>query len=188
MGRLGVEALFLQLHLAAEAAVIAGGLQAEFAHSPDGSLLAALDSTQTLRLWRIRDRKPAGDPVKAAVGNGKANGKLAFSPDGKRIALTSMEQRGSDFVTRPEIWDVSDPGSPAQQFYLPGSGSGSFYDLEFGQDGTTLAIVHAFAGVGLWDTDQERIVAGLCDAAGDPITEQQWRRYLPGKDYRPPCG
>lgn len=163
------------------------GLTTEFAYSPDGSLFAALDNTQTLRLWRVRDRKPAGDPVKTAVGHGKASGKLAFSPDGKRVALTSMEQRGTDSVTRPEIWDVSDPDAPVQQFYLPGD-DWSIYDLEFSPDGTTLAIVRPSAGVDLWDTDQERVAAGLCNAAGDPITEQEWERYLPGKDYRPPCG
>ncbi|GAA3679362.1 hypothetical protein GCM10022267_77670 [Lentzea roselyniae] len=36
------------------------GLTTDFAYSPDGSLFAAFDSTQTLRLWRVRDRKPAG--------------------------------------------------------------------------------------------------------------------------------
>ncbi|PWK81504.1 hypothetical protein C8D88_117127 [Lentzea atacamensis] len=89
------------------------GLTTDFTYSPDGSLFAAFDSTQTLRLWRVRDRKPAGDPVNAAVGGRNANGKMAFSPDGKRIALTAVERRGSDFVTRPEIWDVSDPDTPS---------------------------------------------------------------------------
>ncbi|MCG8927555.1 hypothetical protein [Lentzea sp. CC55] len=164
------------------------GLSAEFAHSPDGSLFAALDSTQTLRLWPVRDRRPAGDAVKATVGSRAAGGKLAFSPDSKRIALLATEQRGSDSTTRAEIWDVSDPDAPVQQLYLPADDStSSFYDLEFSPDGTTLAIVSASTGVELWDTDQERIVPGLCNAAGDPITEQQWQRYLPGRDYRPPC-
>lgn len=163
------------------------GLEAEFAHSPDGSLFAAFDSTQTLRLWRVRDRKPAGDPVKVAVGNRKTTGELAFSPDGKRIALLVTLQRGSDFVSRPEIWDVSDPDAPVQQLYLPAGGTWTSYDLEFGPDGTTLALGRASAGIDLWDTDLERIVSGLCNAPGDPITEQQWRRYLPGRDYRPPC-
>jgi len=167
--------------------VLPPGVSTEFAHSPDGSLFVAYDNSQTLRLWRMVDRRPVGDPVRVSVGNGLSSSRLAFSPDGRRLALIGKHEKGSDYVTRPEIWDMSDPTAPFQQFYLPGGDLMDFYDLAFSPDGTTLAIIRSGAGVDLWDTDPEHIVAGLCNAVGDPISRDEWERYLPGREYRPPC-
>ncbi|MDX8049912.1 hypothetical protein SK571_11015 [Lentzea sp. BCCO 10_0798] len=164
------------------------GLSAEFAYSKDGSLFAAFDTTQTLRLWRVEDHRLVGDAVKASVGNLKSSSRLAFSPDSKRVALIGVEQRGSTLTRRPEIWDVSDPDNPVQQFYLPGGEYQDYYDLTFSPDGTTLAVVRSSAGVDLWNTDPDSVLTGICNAVGDPITRQQWEHYLPGQDYRPPCG
>ncbi|MEU5692290.1 hypothetical protein [Actinosynnema sp. NPDC020468] len=166
--------------------VLPPGLSTEFAYSPDGSRLIAFDTTQTLRVWPVRDHLPIGDPVRAVVGTGSGGGRLAFSPDGRRLALIARSRSGSNSDTRPEVWDVS--GAPVRQFYLPGSEYVSFYDLAFSPDGRTLAVVRGGAGVDLWDTDPAAIVAGLCAAVGDPITREQWEHYLPGRDYRPPCG
>ncbi|MFC5057040.1 WD40 repeat domain-containing protein [Saccharothrix xinjiangensis] len=163
------------------------GVGAEFAHSPDGSLFVAFDNSQTLRLWPVVDRRPVGDPVRVRVGDGAGSSRLAFSPDGRRLALIGGYREGTDLLTRPEIWDVSDRTAPSRQFHLPGGGVADFYDLAFSPDGTTLAVVRAGAGVDLWDTDPEHVVAGLCNAVGDPISRDEWERYLPGREYRPPC-
>ncbi|WP_086826145.1 WD40 repeat domain-containing protein [Allokutzneria sp. NRRL B-24872] len=162
------------------------GVNTEFAYSPDGALFVALDNSQTLRVWRLVDRRPEDTPVLAKVGNSTSAGRLAFSPDGKRLALIGQYTESSDSFSRAEIWDVTNPKTPVRQLYLPRTTSG-FGDLEFGPDGTTLAVTHSGVGVVLWDTDLERLVAGLCAAVGDPISREQWERYLPGRDYRPPC-
>lgn len=59
--------------------------------------------------------------------------------------------------------------------------------MAFSPDGGMLAIAREGAGIDLWDTNPERIVADLCNAIGDPITPQQWDRYLPDRPYQPPC-
>ncbi|WP_369369113.1 WD40 repeat domain-containing protein (plasmid) [Streptomyces sp. CG4] len=119
-------------------------------------------------------------PVK--VSTGKLQGPLAFSPDGTRLALIATNK---DYDSRPEVWDVSDPDSPTRQFYMP-TASG-FYSLAFTPDGKTLAVVRASAGIDLWDADPQHVIADLCNAVGDPISEQDWKKYLPDRPYQPPC-
>ncbi|SCF63958.1 WD40 repeat [Streptomyces sp. Ncost-T6T-2b] len=150
---------------------------------PDGALLAVSEGNGNLLLWRVERQRLIGRPVSVSVSaNGIDN--LAFSPDGTHLALTATLASSEQ---RPEIWDLSDPGSPARLSYLPGNGSAGLYALKYSPDGETLAVVRASAGVDLWDTDPERIVKNLCNAVGDPITREQWNRYLPDRPYRPPC-
>ncbi|MFG3405876.1 hypothetical protein [Streptomyces sp. NPDC048142] len=149
---------------------------------PDGALLAVSEGNGNLLLWRVERQRLIGRPVSVAVSTDGID-KLAFSPDGTHLALIAT----LEYLHRPEIWDLSDPGSPARQSYLPGTDSGGLYALRYSPDGETLAVVRAFAGVDLWDTDPERIVKNLCNAVGDPITREQWKRYLPDRPYRPPC-
>jgi len=35
--------------------------------------------------------------------------------------------------------------------------------------------------------DVDVVANMICDEAGDPITEQEWERYLPDLPYDPPC-
>lgn len=153
---------------------------AQFAFRPDGKLFALYDDTGTLRLWDVHRDRIVGPPVKVSIG--KLDSPLAFSPDGTRLALIETNE---DYDRRPEVWDVSDPDSPTRQFYMP-TASG-FYSLAFTPDGKILAVVRASAGIDLWDADPQHVIADLCNAVGDPISEQDWRKYLPDRPYQPPC-
>ncbi|MFE5809401.1 hypothetical protein [Streptomyces sp. NPDC056491] len=161
----------------------ASGLGADFAYRPDGSLLA-LHHTGVLRLWRVEHHQLIGDPVTVNVGSSR--GPLAFSPDGTRLALNGTTKLGSSSETRPELWDLTDPNAPVRESTLPGAEYGSSAALAFSPDGKTLAVQKRW-GVALWDTDPERVIPGLCATVGDPITRQQWKRYLPDRPYEPPC-
>ncbi|GGT87879.1 WD40 repeat domain-containing protein [Streptomyces violascens] len=153
---------------------------AHFAFRPDGKLFALYDDTGTLQLWDVRSDHLVGSPVKVSIGS--LGGPLAFSPDGTRIALITYDK---DIHARPEIWDVSDWASPTRQFYMPTASA--FYSLAFTPDSKTLAVVRASAGIDLWDTDPQHVIADLCNAVGDPISEQDWKKYLPDRPYQPPC-
>ncbi|MFF7690140.1 hypothetical protein ACFZB6_28850 [Streptomyces syringium] len=154
------------------------------AFRPDGKLLAAYDNGGTLRLWRVEDHRLTKELSRVSVGiHGSP---IAFSPDGTRLALTAKETSLAD--ERPEIWDLTDPKDPRRHSYLPGSSlAADFYALQFSPDGEFLAIVRASRGIEIWDTDPERVVGDICDSVGDPITRQEWKRYLPDKPYEPPC-
>jgi hypothetical protein len=41
--------------------------------------------------------------------------------------------------------------------------------------------------INLWSTNPAQIVQNLCASTGDTITLAQWKEYIPGLPYRPPC-
>src|SRR5262249_59904692 len=68
-----------------------------FALSPDGNTLALAERKLTIRLWSVADRKdirvfPIGGPQDAYIS------RLAFSPDGKELAVAGSGRLGN--------WDV----------------------------------------------------------------------------------
>ena len=114
---------------------------------PEGSILASVDGI-TLRLWDVTDPAhpvPLGDPLQGKEG---LFGELAFSPDGKTLAL-------SDNVGMLKLWDVADPVRPRRlgkslrshntSTELPGT-------VAFSPDGKTLASgSQADGSVRLWN-------------------------------------
>lgn len=164
----------------------ARGVFANFAFRPDGALFAEYLDTGMLRLWRVQRHRLVGPPVVVQVtGLDGFSSPVAFSPDGKRLALL-VSHLGLE--SRPEVWDLTNPDTPVRQGFLPeGSISGVESTLAFTPDGSALAVLRDGTGVDLWDTNPERIAASLCLTIGDPLTPQQWDRYLPGRPYQPPC-
>ncbi|MGW6705219.1 caspase, EACC1-associated type [Streptomyces sp. NPDC054956] len=152
------------------------------AFRPDGKLLAVYDIDGTLRLWRVEGHQLTEELSSVSVGVDASP--IAFSPDGAHLALIARKTVGGD--ERPEIWDLTDPKSPRRSSYLPSSSTAA-YALRFTPDGEYLAIVRASAGVELWDTNPDRAIGDICESAGDPITRQEWKHYLPDKPYEPPC-
>ncbi|MFD9572663.1 AAA family ATPase [Streptomyces sp. NPDC059982] len=160
----------------------AGVNAAHIAFRPDGKLLAIYDIDGTLRLWRVEGHQLTEELSR--VSSGIDGGPMAFSPDGTRLALIAKKAVGED--ERPEIWDLTDPKNPRRSSYLPSS-TRFVYALRFTQDGQYLALVRESSGVELWDTNPDRAIGDICASAGDPITRQEWKHYLPDKPYEPPC-
>ncbi|GAA2792722.1 hypothetical protein GCM10010452_21370 [Crossiella cryophila] len=156
-----------------------------FGMRPDGKLLA-VSANNDLRLWRVENRRPVGDPISVTAIN-SAGGSLAFSPDGTQLALYVRHRDSESAGYRPEVWNVANPSLPQRQFYLPGKKIVLIESLTFSPDGRVLAVTRSGDSVDFWSTDPEHILGTLCDSVGDPITQQQWDRYLPGRSYEPPC-
>ncbi|MGW4299239.1 caspase, EACC1-associated type [Streptomyces sp. NPDC004646] len=167
----------------------AGSSSMDLAFRPDGKLLALYLHDGTLTLWPVTHDRLAATPV-ATRQIGQSRSPLSFSPDGTRLALISTLISTGDDYTRPEIWDVRDPKNPSRESYLAEDSPGELYSVLFSPDGQRLAAVRGShtGGVDLWSITPGRLVDDLCHSVGDPISGKQWREYLPGRSYAPPCG
>jgi WD40 repeat protein/transcriptional regulator with XRE-family HTH domain len=148
------------------------------AFSPDGRLLAAGSADHDVYLWNVASpRHPVRDGP-ALAGPASYVYAIAFSPDGRMLAAGSTDDT---------VWLWTMAGTPALYATLTGPAS-YVYTVAFSPDGRTLAAGSADGTVRLWDTSPEAAAAGVCAAAGDPITSQEWTSYVPGVRYVTPCG
>lgn len=153
---LGVEANLIDKTLEAKSSLIAGlnwtpalttilpGTAGQdvraIAFGPEGKTLAAVNAT-TIALWDVATRRPL-DRSFPAQKEGLIT--VAFSPDGKRLATSSMN--GSDAVT---LWDIANgqpDGSP-----LVGGSSVAIQGIAFSPDNTVLASGGGDHKVTFWD-------------------------------------
>ncbi len=125
------------------------------AFSPDGSQLAATNSTNEVTLWEVASGK-----VRASCKGGPRGfvQALAFTPDGKTLASGDR-----DFIVR--LWD---PDTGRDRASLEGH-THPIYTLAFSPDGQTLASGDYSGVVMLWDVTSGRLRATL-QAQEDEIT------------------
>ena len=135
------------------------GLAAAF--SPDGSLLATVDTDQrtgttSVRLWDVG----TGRELRKLKGlEGEQRG-LAFSPDGKTLAVGSYmrgrgpyEVRVCDVATGKELGAVKTPVNWLQA-------------LTFSPDDKTLALVEPGGAVRFWEPSRSKEIRGAGGEAG----------------------
>ncbi|MFF4413458.1 hypothetical protein ACFYY8_13070 [Streptosporangium sp. NPDC001559] len=147
------------------------------AFSPDGTRLATAGADQTVRLWDPATGEQIGAPL---TGHTSAVGSVAFSPDGTRLASTGMDET-------VRLWDTF----TGEQIGAPLIGhSGPISSVAFGPDGTRLASTGADQTVRLWNVglpyDLHGLLRAACDIAVQPLTREEWRRYIPGEPYHQP--
>ena len=111
--------------------------------SPVGHLLAAAGPDRTVFLWDVsRPSRPI--PISPVVSQVEAVGSMAFSPDGRVLAVAVPQTR------TVRLLDVSDPARPAVTGILSDGGR-ELSTVVFSHDGRTIATADAAGTVKLWD-------------------------------------
>ncbi len=147
--------------------------------SPDGRTLAVGSADETLRLWDVtRPARPLalGPPLTGPNGYVYS---VMFSPAGRILATGNTD----DTVW---LWDVTDRRHPRHLATLTGP-TAYVYSVAFSKNGRTLAVGGADTTVRLFDTNPDRVADYICSTAGTPLTQTEWRNYIPDLPYNPPC-
>ncbi|MFE7132456.1 hypothetical protein ACFVIM_16520 [Streptomyces sp. NPDC057638] len=148
------------------------------AFSPDGRTLASAGDDRSIRFWDVTDMtRPRY--LATALGHASKVYSVAFSADGATLASS-----GDDRTVR--LWDIGDRRHPRERATLTGH-TDRLHRLAFSPDGHTVASGSRDGTALLWETDVERVARRICATAHPAVTRAQWRVFLPGVPYRPPC-
>ena len=161
------------------------------AFSPVQPILATGGPDNTVQLWYVANpRHPVriGPPLGGltAIIDG-----LGFSADGKTLMTAALDGT-------IQLWDVADPAHPADIAILGReSVMAGLAAAAISPDGHLLAVTVISSASGktgsltyLWNIRSAQAAAAhICSAIrpADRITKAQWRQYLPGQPYAPPC-
>ncbi len=144
------------------------------AASPDWSLLATGGFLREIRLWDVRTGKPVWNPIPASEGFVIS---AAFDRTGERLVTG-----GTDGTAR--VFDVASHRQVGTS--LPGP-SDKWTAALFGADETSVLALSGSGQAWLWDLSDERLRQQACSTANRVLTEEEWRRFVPGRRYAPSC-
>jgi WD40 repeat protein len=140
------------------------------AFTRDGRRLASATDDGEIRVWDL-DRE---DDLHTLRSDAIVDA-LAFSPDGRLLA-----SGGSEDVVR--LWDPRG-GTSLGTFRL-----GDFVDyLEFASGAAARLRFASYRGVGSIELDPATLRRRLCALPDRTLTRREWRAFMPGRPYRPPC-
>ena len=147
------------------------------AFSPAGRLLAAGTDGGEVYLWDWSD--PAAPVLLRQLKGPRAGiNAVALSPDGRLLVAAGT----GDILWG---WDLTGGGSDAV-FSVPAH-MDAVHDVAFLDGGTRLAATGASGEVRVWDLSVDRTHAAVCALRGQPLTPDEWDRYLPGVTPFDPC-
>ncbi len=147
------------------------------AFAPKSALLAVGTESGEISVWDVSDpTRPSrlrdfGDPHSAPNC-------VLFSADERMLIAASGDERIWG-------WDLSLLTDDTPVFTLSGDVDRP-WDVRF-LTGGRMAVSGGNGALRIWEVDQERATSQLCGLRGDPLSADEWRRYLPGITVSDPC-
>ena len=171
--------------------------------------------TRGVSLWQLAARQvePVRSGVISSAALSRSGALLAYAADGEVVVWdTKQARRTSQYRStsmQPCLWHSVRTRGRSQSVRRPRSFVSSTLraarssvdrscpseDLSPGltsaPTGATLATATQGGVITLWDdmlwSDVESMQRRLCDVAGESMTKEQWREFIPGRDYRETC-
>ena len=110
-------------------------------------------------------------------------GRVSFDNAARLMALAQYGPAGSGI----SLWDTETDARIGAAFnWLPSATAGKSDDVFLSSDGRSLTVSNDNATV-VWDLDVTLWAEKICQAAGRNLTESEWTKYFPGREYETTC-
>jgi WD40 repeat protein/transcriptional regulator with XRE-family HTH domain len=146
--------------------------------SHDGRLLASARGDATVALWNI-ENSTAPRLLSILRGFPGPVNDVKFSPTDDVLAAASKNTI--------QLWNVTDAANATPRVRPMIEDAGEILSVAFKPHGHTLATASQGRAVEVWETDIKSATRDICARATPTISEEQWKQYLPGRSYDPPC-
>ncbi|MEV4547146.1 caspase, EACC1-associated type [Nonomuraea wenchangensis] len=130
------------------------------AAAPKGGLLATAGADRTVRLWDVA--APASPKAVAVLRQPSEPADVAFSPDGRMVAVTS--------ATGVTLLDVLTPATPTTLAAFASPDGGAVRSVAFSPDGRSLAAGAATGALHLWNIAAAKLT-GTAAGAGVAVED-----------------
>jgi WD40 repeat protein/transcriptional regulator with XRE-family HTH domain len=150
------------------------------AFTPDGRTLAVGAADRTVRFLDVADPAHPRWTGTVLTAPGDYVWGVQFDGSGKRLAVVSQ-----DGVVR--VYDLPDLARPRPFAVLAAPGLVPMYSVSLRPDGLQVSAGGAPEAVYTWSLDPAEARARICALAGDPVSRQEWNRYVPSVPYQQVC-
>ena len=144
------------------------------AFTPDGRMLASGGiGDRFVHLWDVEKGKLLRE-LEQNVGGVHS---LEFSRDGRTLAVGGTESRMRRSRRRDGVADRPEATAGRDSAMV-----------DVSPDGRSLLQTHGNGEGAVWDIDPESWARRACALANRTLTQEEWKKFLPGRPYKPACG